>query len=115
MARFERLIVWERAQEFAIAVERVARRLRYDAADQLRRSGASVADNIAEGAERGTEADFARFLDIAAGSCAEAQCQLRRAHRQGRNAGDLISEAQQIGWMIAALRRSVTAVVPAPG
>jgi four helix bundle protein len=114
MARFEKLVVWERAQGFAVEVERVAALLRYDAADQLRRSSASVADNIAEGAERGTDADFARFLSIAAGSCAEAQCQLRRAQRGGCEARELISEAQQIGWMIAALRRSVTAV-PAPG
>src|SRR4051812_6156614 len=108
MARFENLIVWERAQDFAVAVERVAAQLRYDAADQLRRSSASIADNIAEGAERGTEADFRRFLSIAAGSCAEAQCQLRRAQRSGCEARELISEAQQIGWMINALRRSVT-------
>jgi four helix bundle protein len=108
------LIVWERAQEFAVGVERVAAQLRYDAADQLRRSSASVADNIAEGAERGSVADYARFLGIAAGSCAEAQCQLRRAQRMGCEARELISEAQQIGWMIAALRRSITEV-PAPG
>ena len=109
MARFERLVVWERAQEFAVEVERVARELRYDAADQLRRSSASVADNVAEGAERGSEADFARFVSIAAGSCAEAQSQLRRAQRFGCDARELICEAQQIGWMLAALRARLTA------
>jgi four helix bundle protein len=114
MARFEKLVVWQKAQDLAVAVEVVASKLRYEAADQLRCSAASVADNIAEGAERDTEADFARFLAIAAGSCAEAQSQLRRAHRLGFACAALISDAQQIGWMISSLKRSLTAA-PGPG
>ena len=114
MARFEKLVVWQKAQDLAVAADAVASRLRYDAADQLRRSTASIADNLAEGADRGTDADFARFLTIAAGSCAEAQSQLRRAHRLGVACAALIGDAQQIGWMIAALKRSLTAA-PAPG
>jgi four helix bundle protein len=114
MARFEGLLVWQRAQDLAVGVAQFSAKLRYEAAGQLRRSSASVADNIAEGAERGTDADFAHFLDIAAGSCAEAQSQLRRAHRAGLDAAPLISEAQQIGWMIRGLKRSLTAA-EAPG
>src|SRR4051812_15837377 len=109
MTRFDRLHVWQRAQDFAVEVEEVANLLRYDAADQLRRSSASVADNIAEGAARGSEGDFARFVGIAAGSCAEAESQLRRAQRFGCDAVRLIGEAQQIGWMLAALRQRLTA------
>jgi four helix bundle protein len=114
MARYEDLDVWTLAQDLAIDVDRFSRQLRCEAAGQLRRSSASVADNIAEGADRGTDADFARFLDIAAGSCAETQSQLRRAHRLGYEAGELIHRAQRVGWMIAALKRSLTAA-PAPG
>ena len=114
MTRFERLEVWHRAQDFALEVERFAERLRYDAASQLRRSSASIADNLAEGSMRGSEIDFARFVSIAAGSCAEAQSQLRRALRAGHDVSVLLRDAQQIGWMLAALRRYLTAV-PAPG
>jgi four helix bundle protein len=107
MARFEQLVVWQKAQDLAVAVEAVASKLRYEAAEQLRCSAASVADNIAEGADRDTDADFARFLSIAAGSCAEAQSQLRRAHRLGFACAALITNAQQIGWMISGLKRSL--------
>ena len=111
MARFERLIVWQKAQEFAVAVDKAAAGLRCDAAAQLRASADSIPDNIAEGSERGSAAQFAHFLAIANGSCAEAQSQLRRAHACGHLERDsfivLIDTAQQIGWMLGALRRHV--------
>jgi four helix bundle protein len=114
MARFENLVVRRRAQDLVVAADAVAAQLRYDAADQLRRSAASVADNIAEGAERCSDAEFARFVAIASGSCAEAQSQLRRACRLGVDASRLVDQAQQIQWMLAALRRRLT-VAPDAG
>ncbi len=111
MARYQDFIVWQKAHQFAIRIDAVAPLLRCDAAGQLRRSAASIPDNIAEGSERGSAPQFAHFLAIAHGSCAEAQSQLRRAHAcgyLGREAFlDLIDLAQQIGWMLGAMRRTV--------
>jgi len=40
---------------------------------QIQKAGVSVMNNIAEGFERHTDSEFARFLDIAKGSCGEVR------------------------------------------
>lgn len=85
--RFEELTVWQLAREQCQAFfERVkGRRFRTDPplCDQLNRSTASVADNIAEGFDRFSRAEFRQFLIIARGSAAEARSQWHRASDRG--------------------------------
>lgn len=79
--RFEDLRIWQEARVQANAV--------YDAfgkdscsardfgfRDQIQRAGVSVMNNIAEGFERRSDPDFARFLDIAKGSNGEVRSML---------------------------------------
>ncbi|MEI6862039.1 MAG: four helix bundle protein [Verrucomicrobiota bacterium] len=72
--RFEDLRVWAEARALANALYDATGELRdFAFRDQLRRAAVSVMNNIAEGLERRTDADFAHFLDMAKGSSGEAR------------------------------------------
>src|SRR3989338_9384237 len=78
---FVDLIAWRESVILARDVFRLSSALRGPgrslSADQLRRAVESIPANIAEGHGRGTNRDFARFLNIAAASAAEVESHLR--------------------------------------
>ena len=51
----------------------------YGFRDQVQRASVSIMNNIAEGFERNSDAEFARFLTIAKGSCGEVRSLLYTA------------------------------------
>jgi four helix bundle protein len=77
MKDFRDLKVWEKSHQFVLslyaATATFPREEMYGLTSQLRRAVVSVPTNIAEGCGRGTDADFARFLQIAMGSACEAE------------------------------------------
>jgi four helix bundle protein len=79
--------------------------------DQVRRSGISVPANIAEGYERGSRAEFHRFLMIAKGSCGETRTHLHLAKRLGyldaETARTALGEAEEVSRIISKLQSSV--------
>ena len=87
MAVLQDLIVYKLAEELSAFVTiitdthlaRKDMRLR----DQLRSAAGSVAAKIAEGYGRQQHADFARFIDYAAGSLRETETWLRDGGRRG--------------------------------
>jgi len=106
---FSKLIVWQKAMEFAKAVYGVVKQLpaeeRYALADQLRRAAVSVPSNIAEGNGRGSNKDYAHFLAIARGSLFETLTQLELAKSFGYISNyDKIAElAEEISKMLTSM------------
>ena len=84
--RFEDLEVWKLSRELnrkiidLIQNKRFGRSYRF--INQIEASSGSVMDNIAEGFERGTRAEFIQFLGYSKGSCGELRSQIYRAYDQ---------------------------------
>ncbi|MDB2448995.1 four helix bundle protein [bacterium] len=83
--RHQRMDVWKLGMEL---VERLYKSTaqfpdseRFGLTSQMRRCVVSIPSNIAEGAARGSDKEFNRFLLIARGSLAELETQLEIARR----------------------------------
>lgn len=87
MRDYRTLVVWQRAHQVVLQTYRLTKDLppdeRFGLKAQMRRSGVSIASNIAEAAGRGSDPDAARLLSIAAGSTSELQYQLELSYELG--------------------------------
>ena len=109
--RFEDLIAWQKARVLTADIYRVAGQgpmsRDYGLRDQVQRAAVSTMSNIAEGHERCSQAEFARFLRIAKGSCAEVRSQLYVALDVGYlPQGEferLLGQAEEVGRIISGL------------
>ena len=112
MHDYKNLKFWQRAMDMAQMVFELTKDFpqeeRYGLTSQLRRAAVSVPSNIAEGAGRGTNADFKRFLDIANASLNEVETQLLLAERfcltKKENIEKICIEVDQIQKMIYSFR-----------
>jgi four helix bundle protein len=104
---FEDLEVWQRAIDLAASACAAFEQARsFSLRDQVQRAAVSISSNIAEGYERGSNADFIRFLYYAKGSCGELRSQLHLACRMGSlsdsAAAAMISEARLLSRQLGA-------------
>jgi four helix bundle protein len=80
---FEDIESWKKAREVCAVLGNIIDDGKfgksYRLINQIEGSSGSVMDNIAEGFERGTRAEFIQFLGYAKGSCGELRSQLYRA------------------------------------
>ncbi|MGQ0739048.1 MAG: four helix bundle protein [Bacteroidota bacterium] len=71
MHNFRELKIWQRSVDFVVRIYALTagfpKEERYGLISQLRASAVSVSSNIAEGAGRGTNKQFKRFLEISMG------------------------------------------------
>jgi four helix bundle protein len=116
MQDYRNLRVWQHAHQLALRVYALTAHLEHPRAwplrDQVHRAAISVPANIAEGAGRGTDRDFRRFLLHSLGSLNELEYHLLLARDLGympdhEHAG----AAMQIGTV----RRMLTGLVGSLG
>ena len=106
--RFEDLRVWQEARLLANALYDNTETLRdFAFRDQVRRAGVSTMNNIAEGFERHSDADFAHFLTMAKGSCGEVRSMLYlgedRQYFTTEHAGRLRTSSESLSGGLAKL------------
>ena len=109
--------VWNEAVDYATYVYEMTGKMPWfekkGLCDQLQRAAVSISSNIAEGAARTSDADFAHFLDFALGSAFEVETQLKIALNVGYLDDEhyqelvkkLLSIERQINALIGKIRR----------
>lgn len=77
MKNFRDLKVWEKAHALTLKMYRLTKSFpvqeQYAITSQIRRTAVSIPTNIAEGCGRGSDSDFARFMEIAFASASELE------------------------------------------
>ena len=74
---FENLRVWRQSRTFVNSIYEIMDQVRdYGFRDQIQRAAVSIMNNIAEGAESGSDAKYVNFLQISRGSCSEVRSML---------------------------------------
>ncbi len=114
---FENLAVWQRAQALAVRVYRLLVDCRdFGFRNQMTDAANSISNNIAEGAERLSKAEFRQFLGYAKGSAGETRSQAYTAADLGyidqTEAAALRLELKEISRTIHGLIRSLDREAP---
>lgn len=80
MRDYKKLQVWEKSHQLTLELYKELKDFpkeeMFGLTSQMKRSSSSITTNIAEGAGRNTNKDFARFLAIAYGSTNELEYQI---------------------------------------
>jgi four helix bundle protein len=80
MRDFKKLDVWKRAHQLVLEVYKATNTFpkeeMFGLTRQIRRAGASVPANIAEGCGRGSQREFAQYLQVSMGSVTELEYHL---------------------------------------
>ncbi len=73
----ENLYIWQQSRILVNAVYQMMESCKdWGFRDQIQRASVSIMNNIAEGAESGSDAKYINFLNISKGSCSEVRSML---------------------------------------
>ena len=115
MRDFKKIIAWQKAHALSAATHKVAGQSRLSLSPGLRaqllEAVKSVSANIAEGAGARTDAEFARYLDIALKSARETENHLLEAVSLGcmacAESDDLLADLDEVKAVLFSFARSV--------
>ncbi len=109
---FRDLKVWTKAHQLALNIYHVSKSFpkeeQFGITSQRRRAALSIPTNIAEGCGRGSDSDFARFIQIAFGSASEVEYQIffcRELHFIQENIYSTLSDD------VIEIKKSITALL----
>ena len=115
MKDFKKLNVWQKGHLLTLDIYKITDELPkselYGLTSQIRRAVSSIPTNIAEGCGRGSDKDFARFLQIAMGSASETEYLLILIHDLNfielDDFNDSIDNVQEVKKMLVSLMRTL--------
>ena len=110
--KFEDIVAWQKAQNFAVEIYLNFKELKdFGFKDQICRAVVSISNNIAEGFDRSSDAEFVRFLYISLSSCSEVRSMLYLAEKLGfilnNKAEQLINQSIEVSKIINGLKKSI--------
>lgn len=110
--KFEDIIAWQKGQDLAVEIYAVFKDSKdYGFKDQICRATVSISNNIAEGFDRSSKADFSRFLYFAISSCSEVKSMLYLAKRleyiDNQTKKRLLEQGNEISKIIRGLIKSL--------
>lgn len=119
MTNFRKLLVWQKAMELVTEIYQVTEKFpdkeKFGLISQMRRSSVSIASNISEGCERGTNKDFANFIVLARSSAAELETQTlistNLSFLRKDKSEKLLEKIIEIKKMIFSLRKKILQTV----
>ena len=111
--KFEDLIAWNKAQDLAVEIYSSFSHLKdFGFRDQIQKAVISISNNISEGFDRSSKADFTRSLFYSIGSSSEVKSMLylsaRLGYLENSKAETLIQKTNEVAKIIRGLIKSLT-------
>ena len=113
--RFQGFPVYKDIKKFIRDVYKITSKFpkneQFGLTDQLKRAAVSIALNLAEGSDRGSDKEFSRFISLSLGSLNETvaifDIALDNNFLTEKNYAIMISQAENIAKQLAGLRKSL--------